>query len=78
MRRPSFGPRIIRGLYLIWRKMLINIENGYIPHYWTTTDLQDAKRALRYIGLLVDWGRWTEAERKKKEEEDAAAETNVA
>lgn len=73
MRRPSLGPRIIHGIYLIWRKITVNLENGYIPHWWTVRDQQDVKRALRYLGLLVDWD-----EERGKEEEDATTETDVA
>lgn len=75
MRRPSLGPRIMRGIYLIWKKTTINVKNGYIPHTWSPRDQQDVKRALRYLGLLVDW---SEAQGKGKEEEDATAETDVA
>lgn len=73
MRRPSLGPRIIHGILLIWKKTMINFENGYIPHTWTVRDQQDVQRALRYLGLLVDWD-----EERGKEEEDAATETDVA
>jgi len=45
----------MRGIFLIWRKMNINVEHGYIPHYWSRQDINDAKRALEWLGDFFDW-----------------------
>lgn len=69
MRRPTIGPRIVRGLFLIWKKTHANLEHGFVPWDWTARDYKDAQRALRYMGLLVDW-----CQEKEKGGEDATEE----
>jgi hypothetical protein len=71
-RRPSFGPRIMNGLYLIWRKTEYNIRNGYVPFEWSSRDHQDVRRAMRWLARFIDW------EDSRKEEEDASAETDAS
>ena len=68
MRRPPYSHRIMRGIYLIWRKTKVNIENGYVPHWWTIQDQKDASRALQWLGEVFDWYEW-KMELKKKAEE---------
>jgi len=55
MRRPPYGVSVMRGLLLIWKKMTTNISHGYIPSWWTPVDRQDADRAMRWLGLFIDW-----------------------
>lgn len=55
MRRPPYGVSVMRGLLLIWKKMTVNIEHGYVPSWWTPVDRQDADRAMRWLGMFIDW-----------------------
>jgi len=74
MRRPSLGPRILRGLYIVWKKTMLNIDHGYVPFEWSRRDIADANRALRYIGLLIDWYE----DKREEGEENATAEEIVS
>jgi hypothetical protein len=69
MRRPPYTNRVMRGIYLIWAKTKINIENGHIPYTWTPQDQKDAKRALQWMGDLFDWVEW-KAEQKREQEKE--------
>jgi hypothetical protein len=57
----------MRGILLIWQKMKININHGYMPLWWSDQDINDVKAALRYLGRLYDWYESFH----KKEEHDA-------
>lgn len=57
----------MRGILLIWQKMRINIQNGYIPSWWTQENRRDVDYALRYLGDLYDW---YEARHKKDDTHD--------
>ena len=59
----------MRGLLLIWKKMTVNIEHGYAPSWWTPVDLKDVDRALRWLGMFIDW-----TEDRKLVDEDGDAE----
>lgn len=54
-RRPSIGRRIMHGILLIWQKMKINIENDFVPHWWSPEDRRDVRLAVEYLGKLYDW-----------------------
>lgn len=76
MRRPPYSHRIMRGIYLIWRKTKVNIENGYVPHWWTVQDQKDAGRALLWMGEVFDWFVWKK-ELKEKAKAALAADPAV-
>ena len=69
MRRPPYSHRVMKGIYLIWRKTKVNFENGFMPHWWTPQDQKDAIRALKWMGDFFDWYEWKQdkAEEEKKE-----------
>lgn len=73
MRRPPYSHRIIRGIFLIYKKMTINIENGYLPSWWTKQDIKDVKRALGWLGDFFDWVEWRAEEKRKQAELDKEA-----
>lgn len=68
MRRPPYSHRVMRGIFLIWKKTKTNIENGYVPYWWTKQDQKDAKRALKWLGDFFDWMTWREAEKQATKE----------
>lgn len=68
MRRPPYGVSVMRGLLLIWKKMKININHGYVPSWWTPVDRKDVDKAMVWLGRFIDWVEW------RKEEADGAAE----
>lgn len=57
----------MRGILLIWQKMKININHGYIPSWWSDQDIKDVKAALKYLGRMYDW--YTDS--RGEEEHDA-------
>jgi len=57
----------MRGVRLIWHKNMINLKNGFYPSWWTASDVRDAKNALRYLGLLVDWYEKPDAQPEEEE-----------
>ena len=58
MRRPPYSNRVMKGIYLIWRKMRVNIESGYLPSWWSAQDRKDVNRALQWLGDFFDWTEW--------------------
>lgn len=70
MRRPPFGISIIRGLTLLWKKLRVNIDNGYVPSQWSTRDRRDAERAMTWLGDFIDWYE----ERKEQKDAEVADE----
>ena len=69
VRRPPYGNRVLRGIYLIWHKTKANIDHGYVPHWWTTQDLNDARRAVKWLGDFFDWAIWKKDQNKKEGED---------
>lgn len=65
MRRPPYSRKVMRGILLIWRKMHVNIDHGYLPSSWSPQDQRDAKRALDWMGEFFDWAEWRGEEKEK-------------
>ena len=69
MRRPPYSHRVMKGIYFIWRKMKVNIENGYVPHWWTAQDRKDVDRAIEWLGKFFDWVEWKKDQAEEAEKE---------
>ncbi len=68
MRRPPYSRRVMRGIFLVWKKMRANIEHGYTPHWWSRQDQKDVARAVEWLGDFFDWMEWKDEEKEKAKE----------
>lgn len=68
MRRPPYSKKVMRGIFLVWKKTKANVEHGHFPYWWSVKDQKDVDRAIEWLGDFFDWVEWKTDPKAEKEE----------